>query len=113
MEVLDGKEYLLSITQDISNDKIDYLGKTISPRFTKWGEISGKRVKIKAKLRTLVDYYEVCLVNDVNHVFYVSKRMLSLIPHLMIRCRCTNRQLFSGGCHCGAFLKEVNSSHEN
>lgn len=110
MEILDGKDYLLSITQDISGDKIDYLGKTVSPRYAKWGEISGKRVRIKAKLRTLVDYYEVCLVNDINHIFYVSKRMLSLIPQLMIKCRCTNKQLFSSGCRCGAFSKEMNSS---
>jgi len=112
MEILDGKEYLLSITQDISDDKIDYLGKTNSPRYVKWGEISGKRVKVRSKLKTLADYYEVCLVNDVNHVFYVTKRMLSLIPHLLIRCRCNTRQLFAVGCRCGAFLKEMNAINE-
>jgi len=110
MEILVGKEYLLGITKDISNDCIDYVGRTVSPRYTKWSEISGKRVKVRACLRSLADYYEVSLVNDVTHVFYVAKRMLGVIPSLSVRCSCSNRQLFSGGCRCGAFSKEMLTS---
>ena len=110
MEILIDKEYLLTITKDICNDAIDYLGKTASPRYVKWGEISGKRVKIRAKLKILADYFEVNLVNDVSHVFYVSRKMLGLVPLFNARCQCTNRQLFSTGCRCGAFLKEMSQS---
>ena len=106
MEVLIGKEYILNITKDISEEKIDYLGKTIALRYYKWAEISGKRVHIKSKLRSLVDYYEVYLVNDVNNVFFVSKRMLAAVPQLFAKCSCSSRGLFISGCRCGAFQKE-------
>lgn len=106
MDILVGKEYLLNIAEDIRDDVIDYVGRPNSPRFSKWGEVAGKRVKVKNVVRTLADYYEVSLVNDVNHSFYVPKRMLSLVPKLASKCNCSTRQLFLMGCRCGAFKKE-------
>jgi len=106
MEVKVGNEYLLSVPKDLNDDPIDYLGKISAPRYVKWGEIVGKRVKVKTVLKSLSNYYEVFLTHDVNHIFYVPKKMLSNIPRLPIRCDCTSRQLFLGGCGCGAFKKE-------
>jgi len=110
MEIILDKEYLLIVNKSIQNECIDYLGKTVAPRYVKWGELSGKRVKVRAKLKSLIDYFEVSLVNDVSHVFYVSKKMLSLVPCLIAKCQCSNRQLFSIGCQCGAFLKEMSQT---
>lgn len=103
MDIVVGKEYLLNVSEDVRDDIIDYLGRPTAPRYVKWDEIAGKRVKVKASIKTLVDYFEVSLVNDVNHSFYVPKRMLSTVPRLNTKCDCTARQLFLMGCRCGAF----------
>lgn len=110
MDIQIGTEYLLNVSKDVEGENIDYLNsKVISPRYTKWGEISGKRVKVKNKIKILTDYFEATLSNDVNHVFYVTRKMLACIPKLAMKCKCTTKQLFMAGCKCGAFKFEMNT----
>lgn len=107
MDIQIGDEYLLHIPKDIHSQNIDYIGNITAPRYVKWGEVSGKRVKIKNKLVVMVDYYEAILMQDVTNAFYVTKKMLAFVPKLVVKCKCSLRQLFAGGCNCGAFRQEM------
>lgn len=107
MDIRVGDEYLLNIPKNMHDQKIDYLGKVTSPRYINWGEISGKRVKIKGSTKILVDYFEASLLQDSSSSFYITKKMLSIIPRLDTTCKCSVKKLFSAGCGCGAFNWEM------
>lgn len=97
--------YTLDIPRDLWNDRIAYVNKIHSPRFTWWKEINGKKVKVKSNTHLVSEFYIATLLKDFIQPFYTPKKCLST-NQLKIICECDSYKLFWCGCTCGAFQHE-------
>ena len=98
--------YQLDIPRELWNDKIAYVNKLTSPRFTWWKEINGRKVKVKSNTHLVTEFYITILLKDFNQPFYTPKKALIICQPKIIKCDCDSFKLFWCGCCCGAFKQE-------
>ena len=106
MQIVINSIYLLDIPRDLWNDRIAYVNKINSPRFTWWKEINGKKVKVKSNTHLVSEFYVTTLLKDFNQPFYTPKKCLADCQLKLIKCECDSFKLFWCVCTCGAFRQE-------
>ena len=107
-----GYHYILEIDKDLYGEPITWaIGKRVA-KYSTFGEIDGKIVKVNSISRIMAFYCLVSLNEIPRNKFYVSSKVLKEIKHTpsAAKCTCELHLLCNMGCQCGA-IEEERSSH--